>query len=148
MVALLNTPALLSLLKDGFGANMADIEFYTKRFPAAGFVTSKTGFTLRIVGDAETTQALEKMFKPETTVNLAQYIPASGWMAARFSVNLKDLFSGVAEFLPPSAMKLRMIVASAGTMMGTMGVDYDKLTRALSGQFLIAGNISLSLIHI
>jgi hypothetical protein len=144
LLGFLNTKVIISMLN----ARRPWIEgvdqvYYADRFPAAGFVTGPGTLTARVVASPAGQSTLESLFKAPGKPNLVQFVPKTGWTAARVSINLKDLFMGIAEMIPPSQEKARMMLPMAQIAFAAkMGFPYDNLAKALTGHMLIAFDTS------
>ena len=140
LLGLLNTQVMFDVLNARRQKmDPIDQRYYAERFPAAGFVTGPSMLTARVVANKEGNATLEKLFKAPGKPNLTQHIPKKGWSASRFSINLKTLFLGIADMIPPSKEEARMMLPMAQVgFAAKMGFPYDNLANALSGHMLLA----------
>ncbi|MBI5610628.1 MAG: hypothetical protein HY902_17260 [Deltaproteobacteria bacterium] len=112
----------------------ADIGFFAALFPsAAAWLGDSAG--LRIATSEAGHQALAEVVKPKRNPpKCARLLPKTGWTAARASVNLVDLMTGVGKLLPPSTpSQARMALPGATMGLAMIGLSYGDLTEALSG---------------
>jgi len=130
---------------EGFGAKIDAlpaeakqiVRFIADRFPGAGISTRVGGASFKVVAREDAIGSLKKILRPQTAPKMAQYIPKSGWLAARFSINLATLFQGVSEFIPPANFQMKMAVMSAPMMLQGVGLDWAAISDALDGHVMV-----------
>ncbi|MCA9545381.1 MAG: hypothetical protein KC613_13350, partial [Myxococcales bacterium] len=85
---------------------------------------------------------IQKLFAPaKAPPKFSTFVPAKGWSAVRVSVNLKDLFSGIGDAIPPvgELEKAKSQIGMAPMMLPmVLGFGWDDLTGALSGHVVVA----------
>lgn len=113
-----------------------DLAYYAKLLPYAAMFAGERG-GLRVGTSPEAHAALKQMVVPaKRPPKCAKWFGKTGWSAARLSVNLPDVFTGVVQFMPPSApAEVRnapaMVPGLFAVAMG--GVSWGEFTAAFSG---------------
>ncbi len=135
----LDIDALVKLLLKREAINSefeADFKFYSQRFPGLGLQRSG----LRILASQEGLSALRKMFvPPKKAPSFSKHIPARGWAALRFSVNIKQFFTGLGELYPPSQeISKGNFLLGSNLLPMMLGVSYAELASAFSGHAVLA----------
>jgi|GEM_PF-2454205 len=146
-----DTPRFLGLLNANASQTLTDklgprdrapISFLANQIRALSTVFNRGGFAMHAITNTEGQSALKKMFEVTTPVNLAQYVPATGWVSSRISLNLDSFFVGASEWVPPSMVAERVAVASAAGILKQQGFDVDLAREGLSGHILLSARLS------
>ena len=120
----------------------ADIDFFVQRFPAMGGSFGEQKTQLQLVASEEGLQALRQLLQPKRSARLSSYVPAKGWGALKYTLNLAELFDGVAALIPPSASDAKLGLAMAQGLIGAqLGVGWDEISKGLAGHFLVAVDV-------
>lgn len=122
------------------------VPYYAERFPAMGVsMTRDGGMTARITATEEGLAVLQQVLRPKKAPpTFSRYLPAKGWGGLRISVNLAELFEGVAALVPPTAPpQVKAQLGMAKAMMGAVvGIDWGDISTAFSGHVVLAANLS------
>ena len=137
----------LALVKSlGLGADVETVaEHYSKLFPAfAAYGTAQGGGGM-LLGTPDAVHALEQIARPKKAPPaFSKFLPPTGAMAVRFSVNLVEVTAGVAALLPPNVPpQVRMGLEMGKTLLPMQaGFSWDDLTQAVSGHAALVGDLS------
>ena len=105
--------------------------------PMAGLVSGSHGSALRALALPPLEHGLTEIFGAKVSPNLARYVPRSGWVAARLSLRLDTLISGMSKSLPASMSKQKFFLMGLPTVLKLRGIPYDELLRAFDGHLLL-----------
>jgi hypothetical protein len=88
----------------GGGAEAKTVfDYYATLFPGLSVYASADAGGMRLLATEKGAEALRQVLMPASSPpKFSAWIPAEGWAAARFSVNLKEVFAGVEALLPPT----------------------------------------------
>ncbi|MCA9560045.1 MAG: hypothetical protein KC583_15965, partial [Myxococcales bacterium] len=121
------------------------VPYYAERFPAMGVsMTRDGGMTARITATEEGLAVLQQVLRPKKAPpTFSRYLPAKGWGGLRLSVNLAEIFEGVAALVPPTAPpQVKAQLGMAKTMMGAVvGIEWSDISAAFSGHVVLAANV-------
>ncbi len=121
------------------------VPYYAERFPAMGVsLTRDGGMTARITATEEGLAVLQQVLRPKKAPpTFSRYLPAKGWGGLRLSVNLAEIFEGVAALVPPTAPpQVKAQLGMVKAMMGAVvGIEWDDISSAFSGHVVLAANL-------
>jgi type IV pilus assembly protein PilA len=133
-------PALtLPGLKDAAVAGIA--REYVDRFRSVALaIGTDFGGGLRLLASPEGAGALRQIAAPRhPSPRFSRFVPREGWAALRFTVNLAEVFDGVAALLPSSQAQAKGQLLLAKNMLPMLlGASWDDLVAAFSGHILSA----------
>ena len=141
LAAYAHTDGIRALLRQRWnGKALAALDHVTRRLRAAALVVTPEAIGGRILLTAEGVESLRQVFNQRAPPQpFSPLLPASGLLAVRGSLNLRDLFDGALAWLPPEWLEARLAVASSRLgLLAMAGVDWTQLERAFSGQFVAA----------
>ena len=122
------------------GQPLKYVDFYTGRFKAMALAFGPKGGGFRLLTSAEGVVALRKVLQPAGAPTVfSTQISAAGMTVGKFSLNLKEMFRGVGELIPPSESRAKASVLIGENMIPVaLGVQIADLAAALSGHFAVA----------
>jgi hypothetical protein len=148
----LNSQAVLGILETIVKAGglpktlPEDGKFYVDLFPGASLWAGGAAGGGRLVASEKGVELIRKLFAPaKGPAKFSQFVPAKGYSAMRLSINLKDLFAGIGDALPPSMAKMKSQIGMAPMAVAMIGLNWADLTAAFSGHFVVAGDIGASM---
>ncbi len=136
---------LLALLKPQFEGNkLATLEHVAQRVRGLALVIAPERVAGRLVLSSEGVESLRQIFgNGPPKQKFSDHLPDDGVLALRVSLNLQELFDGLMTWLPPQWLEARLGLASTRLgMLAMTGLDWTQLERALSGQAVLALDLS------
>ena len=101
--------------------------------PMAGLVSGPQGSALRTLALPPLDDGLTQIFGATDPPNLAQYVPRSGWVAARLSLKLDTLISGCRKVCPPPCLSRNFSwAAHCAEASGFPTTNFFELSMAIS----------------
>ncbi|MBU1896621.1 hypothetical protein KKB55_02485, partial [Myxococcota bacterium] len=121
-----------------------NFEHYAARFPALGGVFGLEDATTQLVAWGEGLKLLDDLFLVKAPLDLARFVPASGWAAARLSLNAPRLFDSIAALAPPTeqAEVAQEMTKAQAELAKELDITWAQISAALPGHGLIAVDLS------
>ncbi len=115
-----------------------------ERFPGLSYWLGGGAAGGRLVATDKGVELIQKLMVPaRKPPEFSRFLGAKGWGAVRISVNLKDLFSGIGDALPPSMSEVKSQIGMAPMMLPmVLGFGWDDLTAAVSGHVVVAFDLA------
>lgn len=122
------------------GVAKQSVEFYAQLFPAIGGFANADDFRVRVATTEKGMAALKQLVDPgKKAPAFAKWLPAEGFAAVRYSVNLKEMFTGLQALLPPAIPEqVRMQLGMAPMALSFVGIDWNVVTEAFTGHVALA----------
>lgn len=122
------------------GELAASVDFYATLFPAIGGFGDVDDFRVRLVTSEKGRAALKQIISPAAKAPaFSKWLPAEGWAAFRYSINLKELFTGLQGLLPPAVPEqVRTQLGLAPMALAMVGIDWNEVTEAFTGHVAFA----------
>jgi len=115
------------------GGESAIVSHVLTEFRGLVGAVHRGGITILVSLGERTRTALQTIFRSDPA-DLAKYFPdEGGWSIGRQSIHFAGLFTGIAEFLPPSMTVQRAQVLSVPTLFQSIGLDYGLMSKAFTG---------------
>ena len=116
------------------------IDFYEALFPALGGELDAETIRLRLATSEVGLSALKQLYAPRRAApKFSQWLPPEGFVLARASVNLFEVFEGIQALLPPAVpAQMRTQLGFAKMGMAMVGLDWSLLTQAFTGHAAFA----------
>lgn len=129
---------------DGPAGAGAEFDFFAERFPSFGVsMTRAGGAAVRLTATDEGRSALRQMLQPKRAPpRFSRYLPPQGWAGIRLSVNVTEVFEGLAALVPPTAspdFKSKLALDKAA-MAAAVGVQWDAIGKAFPGHMVFMTN--------
>jgi hypothetical protein len=121
-------------------------DYYATLFPGLSVYASADAGGMRLLATEKGAEALRQVLMPASSPpKFSAWIPAEGWAAARFSVNLKEVFAGVEALLPPTVPAPGQEPARHGPPGGgdgDRGSPGTTLAEGFGGHVVVAGSLA------
>ncbi|MBU1432017.1 hypothetical protein KKF91_15860 [Myxococcota bacterium] len=113
-----------------------DVKFYAERFPAVALHEGGA----RLLADAAALKALRELFSPPAPPpKLSRFLPNEGGAALRLTLNLRQMFSGLAALFPPSMeVEKGQFLFGVNMLPVMLGVSFEDLEAAFTGHLALA----------
>lgn len=118
----------------------AAVDKYAALFPAMRITIGDQGFSGRMVASERGVTTLRKILQPKRRApDFSKYLPEGGWMALRFSVNLREFQEGITEIVPDQFRDQVSVGLGTGTvaMGAALGVGMEQIQNSFSGHFAV-----------